>query len=80
MSNFLMGIWNFFDGKKRTIAILYWSIVVPALVIIWPDHIPAVIAKTSAITGLILSALGLGHAAVKASASKQLTSETKDGE
>ena len=61
----MKAFWNWLSGKKRIIALIYWSIVTPSLIIIWPEHIPSIVAKTSAIIGLILSALGLGHAAVK---------------
>ena len=61
----LMSIWNFLSGKKRNIALAYWSIVVPSIVIIWPTQIPSGVGKASAIAGLILTVIGCGHAIVK---------------
>ena len=61
----LASIWNFLSGKKRNIALAYWSIVVPSIVIIWPTQIPSGVGKASAIAGLILTVIGLGHGLVK---------------
>jgi len=57
--------WNYLSGKKRNIALIYWSLLLPATTILWPEGPPIEIAKTSSLIGLILSYLGLGHAAVK---------------
>lgn len=46
------------NKNKKNIAHFYWLIATPSIVIIWPDHIPAVIAKTSAIIGVVLSSFG----------------------
>ena len=58
-------LWKFLSGKKRTIALLYWSIGLPAISILWPEGAPAEVYKATSIVGLSLSYLGLGHAAVK---------------
>jgi hypothetical protein len=57
--------WGYLSGKKRNIALLYWSILVPAITILWPEGAPPEVHKTSALIGLTLSYLGLGHAAIK---------------
>lgn len=67
----LKKLWDFLSGKKRNIALIYWSIVVPAISILWPDGAPQEVYKTSSIIGLILSYLGLGHAAAKKAASRK---------
>lgn len=62
-------IWNVLNGRKRTIALIYWAVVVPSLMVIWPDgfhtHTAMITYKVCTIFGFVLSALGLGHAAVK---------------
>ena len=63
--NIWLKLWQFMDGKKSTLALLYWTVVVPSLVILWPDNVPVWIDKSTAILGLLLSALGLGHGIVK---------------
>ena len=72
MNKFLKCIWQKLDNKKRIIALVYWSITIPVMSIIWPEHAPAIIDKTVQVLGVILSAVGLGHAYVK--------SNTKQGE
>ena len=66
----LKKFWNYLSGKKRTIALVYWSLLVPAVSILWPEGAPPEVAKTSSLIGLVLSFVGLGHAAVKSYASK----------
>lgn len=61
----LVAAWKWADGKKRTIALIYWSLAMPAIAIIWPDQAPPVVAKIVGLVGLFFSFLGLGHAAVK---------------
>ena len=61
----LVAFWKFLDGRKRTIALIFWTVMIPAEGILWPDQAPPSVAKTIAIIGLLFSALGLGHAAVK---------------
>lgn len=61
-----MKLWNYLSGKKRTIALLYWSVVIPALPIVFDNGVPADINKSVQIIGLLLSTIGLGHAAAKA--------------
>ena len=65
IKNFFLKIWTYLSGKKRNIALIYWSLVVPAITILWPDGAPAEVHKTSSLIGLFLSYLGLGHAAIK---------------
>jgi hypothetical protein len=57
--------WEYINGRKTTIACVYWSFMVPALAIIYPTGIPSNINKANLIIGLALSALGLGHKVVK---------------
>ena len=72
-------LWGLLSGKKRNIALIYWSLLVPAVTIIWPEGAPPEIHKASAIVGLILSYLGLGHAAIKKTSFKpQVTDELPD--
>jgi hypothetical protein len=63
LMKFLKSIWAFLDGKKTIIACIYWSFMLPALNIIYPNGIPGNLNKITLLTGLILSALGLGHKA-----------------
>lgn len=58
-------LWAALSGKKRTIAALYWGIVLPSMPIVWPDGVPENINKIAVITGLVLTYMGLGHAAIK---------------
>jgi len=67
----LKALWSWLSGKKRTIALIYWSLVVPAVGIVWPTGAPGNVSKSVAIVGLILSFIGLGHAAVKSLANKK---------
>ena len=62
---FLKSIWNWLDGKKTIIATIFWSFTMPALNIIYPNGIPVTLNKVTLLIGLTLSALGLGHKAVK---------------
>jgi hypothetical protein len=57
--------WNWLNGKKRNLAHGYWLVVIPSIVVIWPEGAPEMVAKISAILGIIFSAIGYGHAAVK---------------
>ena len=72
--------WNWLNGKKRTIALLYWSVLVPSMLVIWPngypEGFPLIFYKIITIIGFLLSALGLGHAVVK-SRVKSSTEENK---
>ena len=61
----LKKFWVYLSGKKRTIALVYWPLLVPAVSILWPEGAPAEVVKTTSMIGLILSFVGLGHAAVK---------------
>lgn len=70
----LKSFWKIINGKKRTIALIYWTILVPSITVIWPDGYTTafsmVFAKTVTIVGFALSAVGLGHAAIKSGSSK----------
>lgn len=65
----LMNLWTYLSGKKRTIALIYWAVLVPSMLVIWPngyiDVFSLVFSKVVIIFGFLLSALGLSHAAVK---------------
>ena len=63
--NIFKEIWEGLDGKKRIIALVYWSIIIPTIIIIWPEGAPMIVEKMSAIIGVTFSALGLGHAGIK---------------
>jgi len=58
-------MWKWLSGKKRTIALGYWTIAVPVVAIWWPTGAPDNIDKIVAVVGVVLSAVGLGHAALK---------------
>jgi len=77
-----MKFWNWLSGKKRTIALIYWSVVVPSLMVIWPngysEGFPLIFSKVVTVIGLLLSSLGLGHAAVKTMYSKKNTEEVEE--
>jgi len=66
-----MKIWTWLSGKKRNIALVYWTIVIPSMVVVWPAGAPESISKTIAVIGIALSATGLGHAAVKIQGEKK---------
>lgn len=61
----LKKFWVYLSGKKRTIALTYWALIVPAITIMWPEGAPSEVTKVSGMVGLILSYIGLGHAAAK---------------
>jgi len=63
-------IWTYLSGKKRNIALVYWSLVLPALAIMYPEGAPDILRKSVELTGLMLGFIGLGHAAVKSSSVK----------
>lgn len=77
-------IWEKLNYKKRTIALLYWSVLVPSMMVIWPngfpEGFPLSFYKAVTIFGFFLSAVGLSHAAVKARASKNQQTEEKADE
>lgn len=78
----LIKIWQILNGKKRTIALLYWSVLVPSMMVIWPNGFPEGFAlifyKAVTIFGFFLSAVGLGHAAIKKRASNNQQTEEED--
>lgn len=58
-------MWKWLNGKKRTIALTYWTVVIPSIAVLWPQGAPDNIDKGAGLLGVLLSALGLGHAAIK---------------
>jgi hypothetical protein len=58
-------LWNWLDGKKSKIALIYWTVLVPALPILFDDNVPDNISKGVIIFGYLLTTLGLGHAGIK---------------
>lgn len=53
-------------GTLRTVAVMYWSVVLPGLAVWWPEGAPEVVMKSVMLAGLALNAMGLGRAAVGA--------------
>jgi len=53
------------DGKKTAIAAGYWTIAVPVVQIVFPEGAPSQLNKGVAIVGVLLTAIGLGHKAIK---------------
>lgn len=78
----MLKIWSLLNGKKRTIALIYWAVLVPSMTVLWPhgytDGFPLVFSKCVTIFGFFLSALGLGHAAVKSKNAKRNSEEEVD--
>lgn len=62
----LKKIWAWLDGRKRTLAAGYWLLWIPVMDsgLIWSD-VPHDIKLWSGIAGVILTAIGLGHAMIK---------------
>jgi hypothetical protein len=77
-------IWEKLNYKKRTIALLYWSVLVPSMVVIWPDGFPEgfplAFYKGVTIFGFLLSALGLGHAAMKVKVANNQAKQVNNNE
>jgi len=78
--NILKSFWAWLDGKKRGIALIYWTVVMPAMQVIWPNGFPEGFAtnlnKSVIIFGLLLTTLGFGHAYAKSRAAVNSTDET----
>lgn len=65
---------NFFKWikkNKKNIAHFYWLIATPSIVVIWPEQIPAIIAKISAVTGIVLSAVGYSGSTIREQTEKK---------
>jgi hypothetical protein len=58
-------VWRWFNGKKRSLALVYWSVVIPALPVVYPTGVPDDVNKIVVVLGIALSALGVGHSVVK---------------
>lgn len=54
-------VWQWLDGKKTGLAAMYWGAVMPSLLVMYPEGVPANINKWVTITGFFLTAAGLGH-------------------
>ena len=64
--NQLKAFWTYLNGKKTTIAALYWGTVMPGLLVLYPAGVPGNVNKWVTLVGLLLTSLGLGHKAAKA--------------
>jgi len=73
----LKNFWAWLNGKKRSIALIYWSVITPAMQVIWPNGFPDSFAinlnKGVIVFGLLLTALGFGHAYAKSRAAANST-------
>lgn len=58
-------IWKWLNGKKRHLAHVYWTIVIPSSVVIFPDGVPKYTNMVIAVLGIIFTSIGYGHAAIK---------------
>lgn len=58
-------LWKWLSGKKRTIAEMYWLVMIPGMSVLYPAGAPVELAKAVTLLGLVMTAVGLGHAAVK---------------
>ena len=56
---------KWFNGKKTTIAAMYWMVIVPALPMIFDGNVPNEVDKWVKISGMMLTVLGVGHKAIK---------------
>jgi peptidoglycan-associated lipoprotein len=61
----MVTIWKWLSGKKLIIAGLYWSVLIPALQIFYPDGTPKDVQKWVGLIGFVLTFMGLGHKATK---------------
>jgi hypothetical protein len=59
-------IWKWLDGKKCIICTFYWSILTPLLPVMYNGNVPSKVNTIFTAVGLVMSAVGLGHAGVKA--------------
>lgn len=58
-------IWNWLNGKKTTIAAIYWTVMLPLVKIIYENGVPDDVEKILGAIGLVLAYVGLGHKIVK---------------
>jgi hypothetical protein len=47
-------------------------IATPSIVVLWPEQIPALVAKISAVTGIVLSAVGYTGSSVREQTEKKV--------
>lgn len=66
----LRAFWDWLSGKKRNLALCYWSILLPSLAIIYPNGVPVNLNKTVLVLGVAFSALGITHSVAKSRAAK----------
>jgi hypothetical protein len=57
----MVGFWQWLDGKKTVVAAIYWSVVMPALAVLYPAGVPSGVNRWVSAAGVVLTALGLGH-------------------
>lgn len=70
--------WAWLDGKKTAIAAFYWGAGGLIIMVWFPQGLPYPYNKINLTVGITLSALGLGHMAVKALIPKEITDQTPD--
>lgn len=58
-------IWKWLNGKKTTIASLYWDIGASIILIWFPAGLPPIANKINLTLGVCLTAAGLGHKTAK---------------
>lgn len=61
----MKSVWGWLNGKKRTIAEVYWGFAIPAVTLWFDGQPPFEVARIIALVGLALTYIGLGHATVK---------------
>ena len=61
----LKQIWAWLNKKKTVIATFYWGGCASLIMLWFPDGLPSVPNKVYLTLGIILSAIGLGHKAIK---------------
>jgi len=71
--------WAYLSGKKRNIACAWWGLVIPMYGYLQEMHVavPHWAVIVVALVGLVLTYLGLGHAAIKAKTASDATSITE---
>lgn len=67
----MIALWKAFNGRKTVIASIYWGSVLPSLLLIYPNGVPADVNKWTTIIGFFLTSIGLGHKWYKKSSAKE---------